>query len=292
MYGVYPEIFKDMVKVVKAEKVITKYTGRKDKLIIEEQILITLSYWREYRTYFHIGQDWGINQSTVYRIICKIEDILIRSGLFSLPGKKTLIQPDVEIETIVVDVTEHQIERPQKKQKNYYSGKQKRHTIKSQIVVDLNTKLIVCIAYRKGNQHDFKIWKNSQTNSKKEITYLGDKGYQGIQKLHENSQIPIKKKRGQKLSKEQKKFNKILAKQRIIIEHINRYLKIFRLLSSRYRNRRKRLNLRLTLISGIYNYGVNSQGKLAIAVTVPHESEKRYKRIQTRCRRRISILWL
>lgn len=125
-----------------------------------------------------------------------------------------------------------------------------------QILVDLNTKIIVCVAKGKGKQHDFNIWKKSRTGVKPSIKCLGDKGYQGIQNIHKNSQIPIKKKPGQKLNIESKKSNKGLAKKRIVIEHINRYLKIFRLLSSRYRNRRTRLNLRLSLLSGIYNYGL------------------------------------
>lgn len=130
--------------------------------------------------------------------------------------------------------------------------------------MDVNSKLIICIAHGKGKQHDFKIWKKSKTKAKASIKQLGDKGYQGIQKLHANSQTPIKKKRGQKLDRESKEFNKKLARERIIIEHINRCLKIFKLLSSRYRNRRKRFNLRLSLISGIYNYGLNYRIKSEI----------------------------
>lgn len=105
-YGVYPEIFKDMVKVVKVERMLQKKTGRRDKLAIESQVLMTLSYWREYRTYFHLGQSWGVNESTAYRIIRRVEDILIKSGLFALPGKKVLIERDTQISTIVIDVTE------------------------------------------------------------------------------------------------------------------------------------------------------------------------------------------
>lgn len=93
---------------------------------------------------------------------------------------------------------------------------------------------------------------------------MGDKGYQGIQKYHANSQTPIKKKRGKKLDRESKKTNQKLARERIIIEHINRRLKKFKLLSSRYRNRRRRINLRLSLIAGIYNYGLNYRIKNTI----------------------------
>lgn len=110
-----------------------------------------------------------------------------------------------------------------------------------------------------------KIWKKSRTLAHPSIKHLADKGYQGIQKIHSNSQTPIKKKRGQKLDSSARKINRELAKKRIVIEHINRCLKIFRLLSSRYRNRRRRFNLRLSLISGIYNYGLSYSSKLAIA---------------------------
>lgn len=117
-YGVYPETFEAMVKVVKVERMLKKKTGRKDKLAIEDQILITLSYWREYRTYFHLGQDWQLNESTIYRIIRRVEDILIESGLFALPGQKVLMSAESKIETIVIDVTEHEIERPKKNRKS------------------------------------------------------------------------------------------------------------------------------------------------------------------------------
>lgn len=113
-YGVHPEIFQNMVKVVKVERMLQKKTGRKDKLTIEEQVLITLSYWREYRTYFHLGKDWGIDESTAYRIIRRVEEMLLKSGLFSLPGKKVLREPNTPIETVVIDVTEHEVERPKK----------------------------------------------------------------------------------------------------------------------------------------------------------------------------------
>ena len=115
--GVYPETFEAMVKVVKVERMLKKKTGRKDKLTIEDQVLITLAYWREQRTYFHLGQDWQLNESTVYRIIRRVEDILIDCGLFALPGKKVLMSAESEIETIVVDVTEQEVERPQKNRK-------------------------------------------------------------------------------------------------------------------------------------------------------------------------------
>ncbi|MFN7565753.1 MAG: IS5 family transposase [Microcystis sp.] len=267
--GVYPDTFKDMVTVLKAEKVWQKKTGRPSKLSTEDQLLITLEYWREYCTYFHLGNSWGVNESTAYRIVRKVENILIKSGLFNLPGKKALLESNSEIEVIVVDVSEQEIERPKKKQKSYYSGKQGYHTLKSQVVADLaqrarcdqKSEQVICVRCEKGRVHDFRLWKESKIGLNKEIEILGDKGDQGIQKIHQNSQIPHKKKKKEKLSKEQKKANRQLSQRRIVIEHIHRRLKIFQILSSRYRNRRRRFGLRLNLIAGIYNYELRYRQK-------------------------------
>lgn len=263
--GVHTSTFNEMVKIVKAEKIIQKKSGRPSKLRIEDQILMTLAYLREYRPFFHLAIDWGIDESNVYRIVIKIEKILITSGLFTLPGKKQLNQKENEIEIVAVDVSEHEVERPQKKQKTYYSGKQGYHTIKSQLLANQKSAKIICTAFAKGYIHDFNLFKTSKIGIEKKTECLGDKGYQGINKIHQNSRIPIKKSKNKKLSTEAKKFNRQLAKERIIIEHIHRHLKIFRILSSRYRNRRKRFGLRFNLIAGIYNYELSLKTQLTIS---------------------------
>jgi hypothetical protein len=86
---------------------------------------MALQYLREYRTQYHIGTDWGVSESTVCRTTQKIENSLIRSGVFSLPGKKELRQKGTEEKVVAIDVTESPIEKPKENQKNYYSGKQK-----------------------------------------------------------------------------------------------------------------------------------------------------------------------
>ncbi len=83
---------------------------------------------------------------------------------------------------------------------------------------------------------------------------IADKGYQGIAKIHQLSQTPIKKPKGKKLTQEQKKYNRELNRLRITIEHVNRRLKIFNILDYRYRNRHRRFGLRSNLIAEIYNY--------------------------------------
>ena len=106
-----------MVELVENHEQLKKKTGRPSKLSLENQVLMTLEYLREYRTYFHIGQSWGLNESTVYRIITKIEEIFIKSSAFRLPGKKQLLKSSTEISVVVVDVTENPIERPKKNRK-------------------------------------------------------------------------------------------------------------------------------------------------------------------------------
>jgi hypothetical protein len=123
--GVRPETFTHMVEVVKAHSPAKQKTGRPGKLSLEDQLLMTLEYLREYRTYFHIGQSWGVNESTAYRIICKIENTLIGSRAFTLPGKKQLQNTETNIEVVVVDVTETPIEHPKKNKKAFSAGKRK-----------------------------------------------------------------------------------------------------------------------------------------------------------------------
>ena len=109
--GVPHQVFKQMVAVLNKE---IRNFGRPPKLSREDQLLMTLMYWREYRTQCHIGQTYGLSESGVCRTINKIENSLIQSGQFALPGKKTLQENDTMIEIILIDATEQVIERPKK----------------------------------------------------------------------------------------------------------------------------------------------------------------------------------
>ena len=113
--GVEHRTFKHMVTVLESE---LPNFGRPPKLGRADQLLLTLMYWREYRTQFHIAQAYGISEAAVCRTIRKIEDALISSGQFTLPGKKALQPSDTVIEIIVVDATEQPIERPKKSNVN------------------------------------------------------------------------------------------------------------------------------------------------------------------------------
>jgi len=88
--------------------------GGQPKLSVEDQLLVALEYWREYRSQFHIGLSWGLHETTVGRIVRKVEDLLVKSGKFRLPSQRQLYQPGWEWKVLMVDVGEMEIERPQK----------------------------------------------------------------------------------------------------------------------------------------------------------------------------------
>ena len=109
--GVSRRVFDQMLQVV--EKGLRSF-GRPPKLSRADQLLLTLMYWREYRTEFHIGLTYGVSEATVCRTVQKIEQVLIQSPQFHLPGKKAFRPSDTAIEVVLVDATEQPIERPQK----------------------------------------------------------------------------------------------------------------------------------------------------------------------------------
>ncbi|MEO1341534.1 MAG: transposase family protein, partial [Cyanobacteria bacterium J06635_13] len=152
------------------------------------------------------------------------------------------------------DVTGTPIERPKRRQKWFYSGKKKRHTLKTQVIVEQSTGLIICTFFGQGRQHDFALFKASGIQFHPLTESLQDSGYQGINQYHHNSHTSRKKQKKGELSSLEKEYNRELAKERIGIEHVNRRLQIFKIFSERYRNRRRRYGLRCNLIAAIYNY--------------------------------------
>jgi IS5 family transposase len=125
--------------------------------------------------------------------------------------------------------------------------------LKKQLVIDSNTKRVICVAIGTGRRHDLGLLKTSKTRFAQTVVVKADKGYQGIKKVHGLSETPQKKPRGGQLTEEQRIQNRELARERIVVEHVNRRFKVFRVLSERYRNRRSRYGLRVNLVAGIYN---------------------------------------
>ena len=122
------------------------------------------------------------------------------------------------------------------------------------MIVNKKTKEIICTAHAEGKTHDFKLYEESIGSAvAKGIKFEGDSGYQGILRLHENSETPKKKPKGGDLTAEEKAANRHFSSERILIENINAKVKVYKITANKYRNRRKRFGLRMALICGIIN---------------------------------------
>ena len=151
------------------------------------------------------------------------------------------------------------------KQKKYYSGKKKRHTLKSQVVVAKKSSLIICTNFCNGKTHDFKLFKESKVRWTGNIQGIVDSGYTGIKKLQSTSLLPKKRTKTKFLTKEEKRVNHTIASKRALNENVIGRLKRFKILSDKYRNRRKRFGLRFNLIAGIQNWELTNGNRNQIS---------------------------
>jgi hypothetical protein len=129
---------------------------------------------------------------------------------------------------------------------------------------------IVCVIEAKGSVHDFQMFKQSGIHLLDDILCVGDKGFQGICKLHAFSVTPFKKPKAGELTDEQKVFNRNISKYRIRIEHVNRRINLFKIFKYCYRNKQKKHLLRFSLICGIYR--IMDLGQVKIIITLCTQS--------------------
>ncbi|WP_019864421.1 IS5/IS1182 family transposase [Methylovulum miyakonense] len=121
------------------------------------------------------------------------------------------------------------------------------------MVICALTLAILSVVVGKGRQHDFAVFKGCRLLLHPKANLLADSGYQGMHGHHRNSTLPIKKQKGKPLSAEDKAHNKILSKQRVFIEHVNRRCKIFRIVKDVYRGKHKNYSLTWNLVAALVN---------------------------------------
>ena len=126
--------------------------------------------------------------------------------------------------------------------------------MKCQVLYDDTAGRILSLAFSEGKKHDFRLYKESTRLPDPDVHMLADSGYQGIDKIHQNSETPIKKPKGGHLGPDDKEFNKTLSSIRITVEHVNAWLKRFAIVGGKYRNKRSDYWKPMLLIAGFYNY--------------------------------------
>ena len=238
----------DKVRPLWAEKIIASYKrpGRNARLALADQVIMLLLYYRSYVTMVFVGHLFGIDDSNVCRMIKRLEPLLAQVTAIT----KDRTHADKELE-LIIDATEQPIERPQKKQKRYYSGKKKRHTLKTEIRIKGDGEIKHVSRSRPGSMHDFELHKKEPPVPRGARVYV-DSGYQGLDKRHRDTELPYKRKKG-KLEKEDRIYNRSLSSFRVKVENILAQIKVFKIIGERYRNKRRRYGVKMNIIAGIVN---------------------------------------
>lgn len=125
------------------------------------------------------------------------------------------------------------------------------------MVVEKKSERIICTSFCNGRRHDFRLWKESRTHVHPTLLLQTDTGYLGLSKLHPNSSQPKKRSKKHPLTRGDRRKNREISRSRVLAENVIRKLKIFRIFSERYRNRRKRFGLRINLIAALYNFNLS-----------------------------------
>ena len=232
---------------------------------------MVLVYYRLYITYTLTEFLFGLDQSNVCRCIQKIEG-LIRQWCLPIPQKlyklTKRLKTKEEVEEYFpgfmafTDCTEQQIlPRPENKirRRSYYSGKRKKHTVKNLYMVNKNEIILYKTKHKQvGRRHDYRIYKKNYPDIPKEVENIFDLGFLGVEKDYPEqiSSLPIKKKGNQDLTMEEKEYNRIHSKKRIVIEHAICRLKKYRIMSEVFRNRLRKYDMVSDIVSGMVNYRI------------------------------------
>ncbi len=228
---------------------LKKSHGRNSKCAtFQDKLLCLMIYYRTYMTHTFLGYLFNMHNSNVCRMFKMLEKLIVKKN--HIQKDRTLTED--KILNILADVTEIPIQRHQKKQNQSYSGKKKRHTLKTEVARKENGKIIFISNIYKGKTHDFKIRKLEKPFNPYVKKYV-DSGYQGYQKLNKNVILPFKKSKKRPLNESEKEHNKKLFKLRSRIENKFAELKIFKILGGVYRNFQKKLHLRVNILAGIVN---------------------------------------
>jgi hypothetical protein len=245
-------------------RIIKPGSGRPPKLTIADQIILTLVYLHHLPTFQILGVQFGIGESTAnyifHRWVKILRELLPASLLEQVKKNDSDLAWVREILTefeLIVDSYDQPRERPTdyQEQKNNYSGKQKRHTKKNQVIVMPSGKEIVDVVVGEtGATVDIKIWRKQRASLEPSQKFQGDKAYVGEPLIN----TPHKKPRGRLLTPAQNRSNKVKAQKRIFVEHLIRLLKIFRVAAERFRLKPQNYEPVILVVCGLIRWRIGA----------------------------------
>ena len=215
---------------------------------LEDHLLVLLILYRCAITQDFLACLYHTDQSAISRALRRIEPLVATV----LGVKRRIHVTSEEAEALIIDCTEQIIQRPSRKQRCWYSGKKKRHTIKTEIIVTEQGKIVSVSKPAPGRVHDIEIRRRGPPLPKDAHAYT-DSGYQGLQKDHPNTELPYKKSKKHPLTKDERVYNHALSRFRVRVEHRIAKLKSFRMLSERYRYPKPAYAAKFAIIAGIVN---------------------------------------
>ena len=236
--------------------------GPKPSLAVADQLLVLLFYYRTYVSHAFLGVLFSIDQGTVSRYVAALEPLL--AGIFRIPERRAELRED-EVRELFFDGTERPTRRPERKQRRYYSGKKRRHTLKNQVVVVRKRKrpgrrkagqppekrrlrVAAVSPTFPGKAHDKKVYDRTRVVVPAGARATGDTGYQGTA-----LRTPVKRRRGQRLTRRQRRGNARISRRRIAVEHAIGKMKVWRIAAERYRNPLRRHTLIVKNVAGLHN---------------------------------------
>lgn len=258
--------------------------GHPFNLTPTNQLLMLLMYYKLYTSSTLLGYLFSISQANALKNIRILEPIV--QEILPLPKdvhQKTTkkIESIEELETLFpgcmafIDATEQEIPRPKNKhkRKTHYSGKKKRHTVKTQLAVNSQGLIVHKSPHAKGSTHDYALFKHSHPRLPDSVDVGLDLGYQGILEDFPmfSCLLPFKRRspgrgkcdvRALELCEDQKLFNKFLSSAKVVVEHVNSRVKKFRVFGEEFRNRLKHYDTMTDIVCGIVNFRI--LGKLSI----------------------------
>ena len=249
--------------------------GHPFKLPLTDRLLMLLVYYHLYVSSTLAAYLFDLSQTNVLKDIRKLEPLV--SEVLPLPKKQhekvRRLQTLDEIEAMFpgfnayLDATEQEIPRPKSrhKRRTHYSGKKKKHTVKTQIAVNKAGLIVHKTRHTKGSTHDYALFKQNHPRLPDNVSIGLDLGYDGVQGDYPElkCEVPFKRRspgrgkrgmKGQELSADQKAFNKRLSRERVVVEHAFSWVKKFHIWADEFRNRLKHYDTMTDIVCGLANF--------------------------------------